>query len=343
MSKKKQVVTSKKQSNLESNAIYLAFTTGIVGLITGLILFSGAMIPVFAGKHGSLGLVATFLGAIISFVVYLFSVSSLQPKALFKFSNWTLALTHGLLAFVLYAVLFYIIGLSFQGATMDTLASAIVLTITSAFAGYFTYLSASNMNTMKISTLLATFLVIGIFISMLTAHDPNWWHYNFSALGAGEGVSGEAFNWTLIIAGMIAVSLASFLALDLKVLKGSGILSPKTRAMVIRVCLSGIGIFLAFVGIFVVSAYPVLHVLSATGMTVIFGAMIIILPWIVPNFSKAFYIASYILLLALVIAAWLFLVVGYFNLTALEMIAFAIIFTWLILFVRHISAMLEDK
>lgn len=340
MSNKKE---NTKQNKIEGNAIYIALATGFIGLISGLILFQSTLIPVFSSKHGSLALAAVALGTIISFVIYVFAAYNFLPRSISKLSTWTLALTHALLTLITYVVLFYIIGQSFKGAAIDAVASSTILMLTSALAGYTTYLSAYNMNTLRISSLLAIFLVTGIFVSMLTAQDPNWWHYNFSALGAGAGVSGETFNYTLILAGMIAVSLASFLALDLKVLKKSGSLSPKTRAVVIQVCLAGIGIALAFVGVFVVSAFPTLHVLSATGMTVIFGGMILALPWIVPTFSRPFYIASYLLLFALIISGWLFLGVGYFNLTALEMVAFAIIFTWLILFVRNIAAMLNDQ
>ena len=334
---------STARHNIESSAIYIALAGGVIGFVTGMMVFQGHIIPLFAGKQGSLGLVAIFLATIISFVIYVFASYVQKPNALTKLSTWALAVTHAVLAFITYALMFYIIGEAFKGARIDVISSATIVAISSGFIAYVTYISAFGMNTLRMAALLAIFLVTGIFVSMLTAHDPNWWQYNFSALGKGAGISGETFNYTLILAGMVAVSLAGFLALDLKVLKKSGSLSPKTRANVVRFGLAGIGIALACVGIFVVDAQPLLHVISATGMTVIFGGMIIAVPWIVPNFPKAFYIASYLLLVALVAAAWLFMGVGYFNLTVLEMIAFGIIFTWLILLVRNVSAMLDDQ
>ncbi len=328
---------------VESNAIYIGIVTGIIGFVVGLGIFNGKQIPVYAGTHASLALVASLLGAIVALVIYFFASFTFNASTLKKPSTWFLSLTHSLLTFTFLALVFYIIGHSFKGVVLDPIASAIILTITTSLVGYFNYLSAYKIDTLRISILLAIFLVTGVFISMLTSQDPNWWHYNFSALGAGRGISGNIFNLTLIMAGMIAVSLASFLALDLLSLKKGGYLSPLTRATTIRLVLAAIGVALAFVGIFVVDKYPVLHVASATGMTVIFGLLIIALPWMMPGYSKAFFVISYILLAALIGAAWLFLGVGYFNLTALEMVAFAIIFTWLVLFVRQIAAMLADE
>jgi len=45
---------------------------------------------------------------------------------------------------------------------------------------------------------------------------------------------------------------------------------------------------------------------------------------------------------AVMICSWLFVGVGYLNLTTFELLAAGIIFAWLIVFVRHIAAGLAD-
>ena len=343
MSPKKNTIKTTPQNTIESDAIYVALACGLIGLFTGLVLFQDTLIPIFVENDASLGLVATTLGAIVSFVVYLFSAFSSNHNSLKKLSTWTLALAHALLALLLYALFFYILGQSFKGAHMDTPTSAILTALSAGVMGYFSYLSASNMTTLRIAGILTLFLVVGIFTSMLTSTNPNWWQWNFSALGTGEGVSRYTFNGTMIIAGAMVIALSSFLDFDINRLKQAGKLSAQTRSLIMRIGLILIGISLAGVGIFIFDDYPTIHRTFGTGTAIVFGLILIGLVWIVPNFSKAFYIASYFILAILILSAYLFYGIGYFNLTALEMIVFGLVFTWLIIFVRHIAAMLGDK
>jgi hypothetical protein len=44
-----------------------------------------------------------------------------------------------------------------------------------------------------------------------------------------------------------------------------------------------------------------------------------------------------------IVCMWLFLGVGYFNLTAAELVIAGIIFAWLVVFVRQIAAGLADS
>ncbi len=338
------------QSSAESKAIYIALVSGTLGFLLSLLVFWQGEIPLFGRGQLSLGLVATTLGSIIALVVYLLAVN---PYTTNKHetrvrhikqvvSTWSLALTHGLLVFLFYALLFIIVALSFKGVTIDKWATATVVALTSGAAAYFVYLSAVTMNAVRVSMLLALFLLSGTFVSMLTANDPTWWDAHFSSLGAGGGVSGYTFNGTLIIAGMVIVALTNYIAEDFNKLQQVGRISQKTRSGVLQSVLAGIGIFLALVGLFVYDAYPAIHNTAAGGMAILFLGLIVGLPWITPRFSRAFFIASFSLFGALLVAAWLYMTVGYLNLTVFEFVAGGIIFTWLVIFVRHVAALLDD-
>jgi hypothetical protein len=106
----------------------------------------------------------------------------------------SLAIVFGLLAFLSCALVFFIISIAFRGATVDMWAASVLLALSLGVASYGTYLMAVGMNAMRVSAILALFLVSGTFISMMTASDPLWWDVHFSSLGAGGGVSGYAFN-----------------------------------------------------------------------------------------------------------------------------------------------------
>ncbi len=340
-----------KQSSLESRAIYAAFAGGVVGLGIGLLSFWGNDISLFS-RNISLGYDGSILGGAVAFATFLI-VSAAADHAQTQKSRWqrikailgtwSLALVHGLLIFLCYTVLFFIVSQSFKDARIDMWAASGILALSTGFAAYIVYLSASAITAVRVSMLLATFLLSGTFISMLTASDPHWWYLHFSSLGAGGGVSGYAFNVTLIIAGLVVMALAGYITNDFNQLKQQGTISRSVKVGVLQGLLTGIGMMLAFVGLFIYNVYPAVHNVSAGGMALMFLAIVILLPILTPGFTKAFFIASYALLGTLLACVWLYLFVHYLNLTVFELLAAAIIFTWLVVFVRHVAAMLDDE
>lgn len=340
-----------KQSSIESRAIYAALTGGVFGFIVGLMAFWGGNVSLF-GRGLSLGFVGSILGGIIALAIFII-VSSKGLGKTPEESSWdyikknlsccSLAVVHGLLMFLSYALMFYVISQSFKDASIDMWAASTIVAISTGFSSYLVYLSASSMTTVRISMLLATFLVSGTFISMLTSSDPHWWYKHFSSLGAGDDVSGYAFNATLIIAGLVIVALAGYIADDFNKLRHRGDISQRSKVGILQGLLTGIGIMLALVGLFVYNQHPFIHNTSAGGMAIMFLAIVILLPILTPGFTKAFFVASYSLLGALLFCYWLANSAHYLNLTMFELSAAAIIFTWLVVFVRHVAAMLSDE
>ena len=339
------------ESRTESQAIYVALAGAGTGFIVGVLAFLGkSSVPIFA-RELSLGVVVSTIAGIAALIVCL--ATTLRREVPTKQNTWIqtkrilgaapLALVFGLLVFMLYALVFYVVSMAFKGAGIDMWAASVLLALSVGVATYATYLMTAGMNSLRVSVILALFLVSGTFISMTTASDPYWWDTHFSSLGAGGGVSGYAFNATLIIAGLVMVALSRYITNDFTRLQQQGRISKKAKAALIQALLTGIGIALAFVGLFVYDAYPLIHNISAFGMAALFIVIIIMLPWLVPGFLPAFFVASYGLVGGLVVSAWLFWGVDYFNLTIFELVAAAIIFAWLVLFVRHVAALLSDE
>lgn len=340
-----------KQSAIESQAIYAAFIGGALGLLVGLALFWGSDVSLFT-KGISLGFVGSILGGLVALVTFLVVSAKLDEKATKvswwqytkgHVSTWSLALVHALLVFLMYALLFYVVSESFKDAYIDMWAASVIIALSTGFAAYIILLSASTMTAVRVSMILALFLLSGTFISMMTASDPHWWYVHFSSLGAGGGVSGYAFNATLIIAGLVIVALSRYITDDFNKLKHNGAISQKAKVGILQALLTGIGFGLAGVGLFVYNEFTILHNTSASGMALLFLIIVILLPLLTPGFTRAFFIASYSLLGALLFSIWLFARANYLNLTMFEMMAAAIIFTWLVVFVRHVAAMLDDE
>lgn len=339
-----------KASVVESVAIYIACISGLLGFGSGLIAFWGDDVSLFA-RGISVGFMASIVSSLVALVIYAGTAykrtaatsQHWRDRLKRQVSVWSLAVVHGLLAFLMYALLFYIVDRSFIGVLIDQWAASALVAFAVGLAGYFAYLSAATMSSMRIAGILALFLVSGTFVSMLTAQDPNWWYLHFSSLGASGGVSGYAFNGTLIIVGVAVVGLVGSITQDFVRLRGEHVLARRTKTAVLMTALSGIGIALALVGVFVYDKYPVIHELAAGGMAVFFMAIILALPWLMSDFPKAFFVASYGLLAALLVSTWLYLSVGYFNLTVFEIAAAAVIFTWLVVFVRQTAALVSDR
>lgn len=341
---------SPSSAKVESHAIYAALIGGVVGFIVGLFIFTSGSVSLFE-RGVSLGFVVAILGGALAMLTYLVidtrridrsSTKSAWVYITDHLDTWALALVHGLLAFLVYALLFYIVGQSFIGAKLDVWSSSVLTALTAGFACYVTYLSAKQMNAVRVSVLLAAFLLSGTFISMLTASNPHWWYYHFSSLGANGGISAYAFNATLIIAGLVVVALSKYITNDFVKLQKEDTRMNRARRVVFQSLLSGIGIAFALVGAFVYDAFPLIHNTAAGGMAVLFLLIIVPLPWLMPQFHRAYYLASYLLLAALLVSVWLFASVNYFNLTVFELVAAAIIFTWLVVFVRNLAALLDD-
>lgn len=198
-----------------------------------------------------------------------------------------------------------------------------------ALTAYVCFLSAVSLTPMSLSLVLAIFLVVGAFASMLTATDAHWWQDNLSALGMESNDSSWIFNGTLIVAGVIVTTIARYSTAGLPVD------APKDARgrRLVRIGMILIGVFLTCVGIFPVDAFFVVHNTVATGMAVTFAAIVVGLPWLLPAISKVFIALGYAYVAVIVLLA-VFFATGYYNLTAVELIAAVLIFSWIIVFLR---------
>jgi len=68
-------------------------------------------------------------------------------------------------------------------------------------------------------------------------------------------------------------------------------------------------------------------------MTVAFAVIVVGLPWFVRTIPRVFVVLGWIYVLVIVLLG-VFFAVGYYNLTAVELIAAVLIFSWIIVFLR---------
>jgi hypothetical protein len=265
---------------------------------------------------------------------------------------------------------------AFIGLTVDHIAGAVLLAVVGGVAAYFSFNSGARISAFSLSTLLAVFMASGVLVSMIFAENPFWWHVMFSELGTGQAglTSFWTFNTTLVVSGIIITTLTAFITRDLEIWAGherlavarrlaaraeearkragkvrlrtrvSGALSGHFRTpriAVLRAVMIIMGLALAGIGLVPINVHHDLH----TVITAVFGLsflfILLTVPYLLPGFPRSFYLLSLVAAGGLIFSFLLWKPISYWNLTSLELIGAAILFAWLIVFIRNIAALVE--
>ncbi|WP_133159138.1 DUF998 domain-containing protein [Arthrobacter glacialis] len=334
--------------SLESSALLAAAAAFAAGILLALIWFWDRELSISGpGSVGQFVALGSAIAAMVTFVgaqILLNAEGTVagkgregQPAAQVRLRWYDIAalgLAHAFIALLGWLGIADLMGKSFAGAVVFTLPAAVLAAVAIAVTAYAAFLSAVHLTPMSVSTILIVFLVVGSFASMLSATDPLWWQKNLSSLGITDDISALAFNLTLIIAGVIVTTVAHYATATIPVVSEKEL---KGRNLV-RGALALIGVLLACVGIFPVDEFLTAHNVAATGMAAIFVAMVIGLPRLIPATPRVFVLLGYCFVGIIVVLA-IFFVTGYYNLTAVELVAFLLIFSWLVVFLRHTTAM----
>jgi hypothetical membrane protein len=305
-------------------------------------------LPVFAFQAapiagpGSAGQYASIAGAVAAVLAFLAgryvvrdrSGRGVRVGVLDVVDVAALAFAHGVIALLSWTLAADIIEQAFQGATVFAFPLLILTGTAAALTAYVAFYSSTHMDLQLLAVVLAVFMVEGILASMLTAGDPHWWKENLSALGMTDDLSALAFNLTLIVAGLIVTTLARF--------STRGIPVPRPGALTaVRTCLVIVGVFLGLVGVFPVDRFFAIHTAVASGMAVAFGVLVIMLPRWIPGMPRLFFWLGWLFMAVIVVLAVLY-AVQYYTLTAVELVAGILVFSWIILFIRNAAALELD-
>jgi hypothetical protein len=336
---------AESRQTLESAALVVGAAVFVVVVIIAFFVFAGKDVPI-AGA-GSVGQFAAIVGGIAGVVVFVFArlvlntrrtrvgaVQNAEYDAAGVRLRWfdvaALALAHGVIALLAWTGLAALMAESFKGAVVFSFSAVILAGVTVALTAYVVFLSSVHLSPMLLSLVLAAFIVSGAITSMMSATDPLWWQKNLSTLGIGNDISSLAFNLTLIIAGIMVTTIAHYATAPLPATTRA---EARGRSLV-RAGLMIIGILLACVGAFPLDRNEAVHNFSASGMAIVYVVMVVAFPWLVPSIPRVFVILGYVYVGVIVVLA-AFFITGYYNLTAVELVAFTLIFSWLIVLLRN--------
>ncbi|MGA7147813.1 MAG: DUF998 domain-containing protein [Microbacterium sp.] len=332
----------------ESEAVYLAFGAGALGAIYGLIVaITAAGLQLADGEPFAVWAAggAAVTAAAASVAGYWRGRSEPDqawrkalPSWKFTVNTVSVVIVHTALAFLATFAMYRLLALGFIGLPIITFWAVVLMAVTLGLTAYIVYLSVSRMTTQRMSSLLMAFVVIGTLTAMITTPDPDWWKVHFSQLGTFDDLSSWVFNGTLIAGGLLVTTFAVYIANDLEVLTDRGVLTTERGKQVVPALFVVMGIMLACVGIFPVDVNLVLHNTSASGMAVMFLILLVGGPKLLRGMPRTYFVASAAFLTATLLSVILFLpAIGYFTLTAFEIIVFALIFGWIAVFIRFLG------
>jgi len=311
----------------------------IVTAVIAIIAFRFQPAPI--SGPGSVGQFAAIVSAIVAIVAFIGGRILLRSRRnegrlgiLDVVDIAALAFAHAVIALLSWTLVSVIFEQAFIDAQVFGVPVIVLSGAVAAVTAYVAFYSATHMDLQLLAVILATFLVEGIVASMLTADDPHWWMEHLSALGMTNDISALAFNLTLIVAGLIVTTLARYSTSAIPTSHPQGVAR-------VRLTLILVGVFLGFVGVFPVDNFFWVHTAFASGMAVVFAVLVIRLPVWIPGIARTFVYLGWLFLAGIVVVG-VFFGIGYYTLTAVELVAGTLVFTWIILFLRNAAALQED-
>jgi hypothetical protein len=325
--------------SVESLALVVGAAAFALAAVAALIGFRLESAPIAGpGSVGQFSAIVSAVVALLAFPAGRLVVQRRAQRAPLAFLDYldivALSIAHAVIALLGWTLVASIMERAFIGAVVFPLAVIALAGAVAAVTAYMVFLSATHMDLPLLAAILAVFLAMGLIASMLGSSDPDWWVDNLSALGMTTGTSARAFSITLIVAGFIITTIARYVTRDIPATNPRGVTGA-------RVCLVLVGLFLMGVGIFPVDTFFGIHTGVTIAAVVAFGVLVIRMPVWLPDMPRVFVIVGW-LFLAITIMFVVFFLVGYYTLTAVELVGGTLVFTWLILFIRNAAAAQTD-
>ncbi|WP_353808436.1 hypothetical protein [Agromyces sp. SYSU T00194] len=237
-------------------------------------------------------------------------------------------------AAIVASVWFVVVGLCvhFAGEAFEPLPggawiAGMVLATALAAMTFHVHHRALDHDGYRTFNLVAMVLAAGSLAAMSGTSHTDWWTLNFSTLGTGDDLAAFCFNACIVVAGTGMAGLARVLTQTLG--------EPRYRArrggvLFVRVCIVLLGASLAGVGLVPIDTATDLHNAFALGAAVCFAVPAVGLKFAVPGVSGRLVAVSLALFAVEVAAMFLYDGVGLLNLTVFELVAFTLVFVWLI-------------
>ena len=239
-----------------------------------------------------------------------------------------------------------VLGVHFTGTAFDVLpgghsAAAVVIGTVLASGTFRLHRHAVEHEAYRTFNLIAMLLATGSLASMSITPTGEWWTRNFSTLGTSDDIAAACFNVAIVLsgAGMAAMSGALTRAVTER---RYGARRGGVAAM--RVLIVSIGVGLMGVGFVPIDGATDLHNAAASAAAAAFALLCLCIQIWARRLPRSLVIASYASIAIEVVAMIGYDGIGVFNLTVFEVVAFTLVFAWLIALVAmtHTSPEITD-
>lgn len=174
---------------------------------------------------------------------------------------------------------------------------------------------------------VAMLLAAGCLASMSMTSTGEWWTLNFSTLGTSNDVAAACFNLALVCSGGAMAAMARRLAGGIA---RGGYGARRGAVPAISALIAVIGVALAGVGVVPIDTDEVLHNVFACGAGAAFALLASLTPVLVRRMPRVLVRTSRASLALEVSAFVIYERLGLVSLTVFEIVAFALVFVWLI-------------
>lgn len=343
----------RRSVRIETEALMAAIVAGVLGAAVAVVVFWGQYTLVWAGWAVSWSVGTAAMGAVIVFGLATCVVSYRRSRRLPEqawrrvLPRWktaidtiTVSVMHTALAVMITGVAFSVAQHAFSRLTVGQYVGGAMVMGTVALASYSLYLEVAQLTTMRLAHRMLIFMGGGVLLSMTTSPDPLWWQRQFSYLGTFGDQPSLIFNGTLIVAGALVTTFAMYVSRDLRTLLRRHVVHYRWSAPTYTVLIIVLGALLAGIGMVPENVNMNAHNSIAAATSCTFGIMLALTPIALRGMPWSFILLTCGCLAVLVSDVLLYLNASYFNLTAFETVAFAILFGWISILVRFMAAML---
>nr|WP_239551742.1 permease [Streptococcus saliviloxodontae] len=261
------------------------------------------------------------------------------PNRLFWRILMPITLAFGVILGLIVIGFFWLMGYLFQGVSFDVLTASIIVTVSSFATSVAMARTAVLLRADWLTSLFTVIIISGVVLAMATNSSRQWWQVNLSFLGTQKAIASWQFNLTLILSALILLVLVDYLFSALSARFGRSM-----RLLILRGLLSALAFDLGAVGYFPNDlTYHHLHTELAGYLVYIIIVLIVGVRWLVPKINRDFQLMSYGIGLILIGLELLFKPIGYLSLTAFEMSAFLLAFTWLVILIAQLEQLIDHN
>ncbi|WP_350348003.1 hypothetical protein ABIQ69_15395 [Agromyces sp. G08B096] len=229
---------------------------------------------------------------------------------------------------------------AFEPLPGGALLAALVLGLGLGTGTAHLHAAAVSHEAYRTFNLVAMLLASGALASMSLTPTGSWWTLNFSTLGTSDDIAAACFNVAIVVSGLAMALLGPALTRALRAprfgLRRGGLTT-------IRVLIAVIGASLMGVGLVPIDGATDLHNLFACGAAAGFAVLSIGVRGYARRMPRTLVVFSYAAITVEVAAMVAYDRLGLFNLTVFEIVAFSLVFAWLIALVATTSAAAADE